>query len=256
LIGLIIQARMGSSRLPGKVMMQIDGKNPLLYYAIKQNKVSKYGKNLVIATTTKPEDDIIEEYAKKNNIMIFRGSSENVLDRYYQCAKKFSFSIIVRLTGDNPFNDPTVIDAMIKKYQNNSFDFISTGGDSRYYPEGIGVEVFSFDILEDAWKNAILPSEKEHVTSYFYNNPQKFRCHFEKCEKNYSSFRWTVDREDDLQMVREICKRIKKSPILIKDIINLFEKESQLRKINSNHIPNEGYIKSLKEDEDFLKSKN
>ena len=115
LIGLIVQARMGSSRLPGKVMMQIDGKNPLLYYAIKQNKVSKYGKNLVIATTTKPEDDIIEEYAKKNNIMIFRGSSENVLDRYYQCAKKFSFSIIVRLTGDNPFNDPTVIDAMIKK---------------------------------------------------------------------------------------------------------------------------------------------
>ena len=115
MIGLIVQARMGSSRLPGKVMMQIDGKNPLLYYAIKQNKVSKYGKNLVIATTTKPEDDIIEEYAKKNNIMIFRGSSENVLDRYYQCAKKFSFSIIVRLTGDNPFNDPTVIDAMIKK---------------------------------------------------------------------------------------------------------------------------------------------
>ena len=238
MIGLIVQARMGSSRLPGKVMMQIDGKNPLLYYAIKQNKVSKYGKNLVIATTTKPEDDIIEEYAKKNNIMIFRGSSENVLDRYYQCAKKFSFDIIIRITADNPLIDPTIVDLAIEKFNSDSFDYL-TNTRKRSFPYGTEVEVFTFSALEKAWKNSTEPFELEHVTPYFYNNPEQFKIFDLINREDLSSFRWTIDGVNDLKLVKILISKIQKRPILMNHIVKILKDEPELIKINKNNVTTE-----------------
>lgn len=234
MIGLIVQARMGSSRLPGKVMMQIDGKNPLLYYAIKQNKVSKYGKNLVIATTTKSEDDIIEEYAKKNNIMIFRGSSENVLDRYYQCAKNISSSVIVRVTADCPLIDPEIVDKVITKFIKNKFDYVSNTH-PRTFPYGTETEVFSFNALEKAWNETRNDFDREHVTPYFYKNPNKFSIGNVIQEKDQSNYRWTIDYNEDLELVKYIANNIIKKPILTNDIINLIIKNPNLLKINESH---------------------
>jgi spore coat polysaccharide biosynthesis protein SpsF len=121
----------------------------------------------------------------------------------------------------------------------------------RTFPYGTEVEIFSFESLEQAWKNAILPSEREHVTPYFYNNSNLFNIHNEKQSNDISNLRWTVDREDDLFLVKSIVSKIIKRPILLDDILNLFSKEPKLFKINETQIRDEGYKKSLEEDKDF-----
>ena len=165
----IIQARMGSSRLPGKVMMSIDEQNTLLHYVIQQLKFSELTKNIIIATTTSEKDDSIIDFATKMNLDHFRGEVDNVLDRYYQCAKNFSVSTIVRISADDPLIDPTVVDRVIEKFYSNSYDYVSNTH-PRTFPQGNEIEVFSFETLESAWKNAKKTSEKEHVTPYIYNN--------------------------------------------------------------------------------------
>ena len=121
MIGCIIQARMGSSRLPGKVMMELNNSKSLLYYVIKQHQFCNEIDKIVVATTDQKNDDIIENYVNKLGIECYRGDSINVLDRFYQCAKKYSFPTIVRITADNPFNDPTIVDSVIKKFKSNNF---------------------------------------------------------------------------------------------------------------------------------------
>jgi len=252
MLGCIIQARMGSDRLPGKVMMKADEKNTILYYVLSQLETSKFLKNIVVATTNLEEDEIIENFVHKMGFDSFRGSSNNVLDRYYQCAKKYSFSTIVRLTADNPLNDPKIIDIAIEKFNSNNFDFL-TNSVPRTWPQGISIEIFSFNALETAWKNAKLSSEHEHVTPYFYNNKNKFTIFNMKYSKNISNLRWTIDRMDDLKLVRKIIKKIKQRPILIDEILSLHSKEPELFQINQNQIADEGYKKSLKDDKEFLK---
>jgi len=253
MIGCIIQVRMGSTRLSGKVMKKIDDKNPVLYYVIEQTKYCKLLDKIIIATTVLEEDDIIVKYATNMGIECFRGSVLDVLDRYYQCAKKFGFSTIVRLTSDNPLNDPTITDKAIEKFYTNSYDFL-TNSVPRTFPQGISVEVFSFNALEKAWKNARLLSEREHVTPFFYNNPNMFKIYNMEYSENISHLRWTIDRKEDLILVREIISKIKKRPILMQDILELFSKEPDLININKDHIIDEGYLKSLEEDKLFFKS--
>ncbi len=177
MIGCIVQGRMGSSRLPGKTLMKLDKKNTVLHFIINQLEHSKLIDKIVVATTNLKEDDSIEILAKNSNIEIFRGHPDDVLDRYYQCAKKFSIDIIVRITADNPLIDPTIVDDLIKKFTSNSYDFL-TNAHVRTFPYGTEVEIFSFKALEKAWKNATKPFEREHVTPYFYNNPKYFKIHF------------------------------------------------------------------------------
>jgi len=222
---------MGSSRLPGKVLMNVDESNPILFYVIKQLQFCKLLDKIIIATSNLEEDNKIENFSKKLGISVFRGNSNDVLDRYYQCAKKFSISTIIRITADNPLIDPTLVDDAIEKFQSASYDYINNSL-SRTFPYGTETEIFSFKSLEKAWKNAKKPSEREHVTPYFYNNPDKFKIFSIKHSKNLSHLRWTVDRESDLKLVRIIISKLKKRPILMNDIINLFSKEPQLIKIN------------------------
>jgi len=247
MIGCIIQSRMGSSRLPGKVMMKIDGKNSILYYVVNQLKYCKNVQKFVVATTKNKEDDVIVEFSKDFGIPFFRGDTEDVLDRYYQCSKKFSFSNIVRITADNPLIDPQIVDRVIEIFQSNDYDYV-TNCLIRTFPYGTEVEVFSFNALEKAWKNAKKPSEREHVTPYFYNNREKFKIFNITNSENLSHLRWTVDREEDLKLVMIIVTKIRKRPILTRDIVKLFSKENNLININKNLIPEEGYLKSLNKD--------
>lgn len=253
-VGIIVQARMNSTRLPGKVMMLVNEKDPVIKSVITQLQFSKLSEKIVIATTTLSEDDKIKEFLEKINIDCFRGSSEDCLDRYYQCAKRHSFSIIVRITCDNPLIDPNIVDASIEKFKSNSWDYVSNCH-PRTFPQGTEVEVFSFQALEKAWNEARKSSEREHVTPYFYNNPSKFKIYNLNHSENLSHLRWTIDRINDLKMVQAIYSKVKKSPILMNDILELFKKEPQLVNINKDHIINEGYLKSLKTDE-IYKFKN
>jgi len=242
----IIQARLGSSRLPGKVLLTLNGKS-LLDYVINQLKFCKLINKIVIATTNLKEDDPIENFAKKNNIDFFRGNSSDVLDRFFQCAKKNSFQKIVRITADNPLIDPTIVDNTIQKFITNQYDY-SSNHIPRSFPQGTEVEIFSFTSLEKAWNHASKKSEREHVTPYFYNNPQKFKIGTLTYSKDLSNLRWSIDNENDLILVKKIVSKVKKNPILMNDILELFKKEPSLFEINSNHIIDEGYKKSLEDD--------
>ena len=252
-IGCIVQARMGSSRLSGKVMMDVEKDKPVLHYVISQLRFCKLIDKLIVATTTLVEDDKIVKYCNDLGVDSFRGSAQNVLDRYYQCAKKFSISTIVRIPSDKPLIDPEIVDRIIDKFRLNAYDYVINFSPPTF-PSGTEVEVFSFKALEIAWKNAELPSEKEHVTSYIENHKEKFKIFNVTLPEDLSCYRWAVDRIEDLMLVRNIASRIKKRPILIGDIIDLFKKEPQLADINKNVNREEGNLKSLKEDEEYLKS--
>lgn len=254
MIGCIIQARMGSSRLPGKVLKELEEGKSILFYLLKQIRHCEFIDKIVIATTDRDEDDEISNFAESEGLEIFRGNEKNVLDRYYKCAKKFKFTTIVRITGDCPLIDPQIVDEVIKKYKENTYDYV-TNCLKRTFPYGTEVEIFSFNSLENTYKNAELPSEKEHVTPYIRNHENKFRIYNIENKEDMSNYRWVVDEKNDFELVKEIVSKIKISPILMKDILLLLKSEPSLKKINMNNIPNEGYFKSLKDDNEFLKSK-
>ena len=244
---------MGSTRFPGKVMVELNDNHNVLDYVINQLRFSKSIKNLIIATTFLEEDDIIVEYAKKNNLEYFRGEPLDVLDRYYQCAKKFSLETIVRMTSDSPFLDPLIVDKTVNKFQEDDFDFVSNNL-IRTFPIGIDTEVFSFKTLEQAWKEAKLPSEREHVTTFIKKNKEVFKIYNLENNQKIPIYRLTIDRKEDLEFLRAIASNITKQPILMEDIYELFlQKPKILDLYNDGMNLTEGYNKSLKDDEEFLK---
>ena len=251
MICCIIQARTGSARLPKKVIQKIDNDLTVLDYVIDQVKYSQKIEKIIVATTNLIEDDLICKYANLQKIECFRGSSEDVLDRFYQCAKKYSAKTIVRITADNPLIDPNIIDKIINEY--NKCDFI-TNTLERTFPYGTEVEVFSFVSLEKAWENAKKPSEREHVTPFIRNPKNKFVLKNIKNQKNISNFRYTVDKLEDLQLVKEIIKNISTRPIFLQDIIKLNKDKPDIFEINKN-IKHDGYLSSIEKDEQYFKSK-
>ena len=239
MIGCIIQARMSSTRLPDKVMKKVDNENTILDCVINQLQSSKEIKNIVIATTDHKEDDVIVEFVRRRGMKYFRGSKKDVLDRYYQCAKKFSFSEIVRITSDNPLIDYEIADTVVKYFKLNNYDYITIDRPQistfhQTYPWGYNVEVFTFSALENAWKNAKLPSEREHVTPYFYKNKEIFRQTSIENSEDHSRFRCTVDTKYDLELIQKIYSNIKKRPILLHDVIKLLKANPELVKINAH----------------------
>ena len=246
----IIQARMDSSRLPGKIMKPLAGK-PVIWHVVDRLRYSKNLDQIVVATTTNHEDDVVAEFCKEQEVPFFRGSEEDVLDRYYQAAKKFVADPIVRITGDCPVIDPTIVDEVIKGYFKWGYDIYGLSGE---FPDGLDCGLFAFWVLEDTWKHAVLPSEREHVGPYMKKHPEKYRAgHYEKFE-GLGDHRWTLDEEADYWFLREIFDRLYKpgKPFLTQDILNLLKRESELMEINKGIIRNEGYLKSLAEDKEFL----
>ncbi len=256
MIGCIIQARMGSTRLPGKVMLSVENDKTVLYFVIKQLQNCKLVDKIIVATTTLEDDNKIANFSKDSGIDCFRGSSDNVLDRYYQCAKEYSVSTIVRIPSDKPLIDPEIVDNVVSMFMNSSYDYITNFLPNPTFPSGTEVEVFSINALKKAWEKAKIPSEKEHVTPYFINHKDEFKISHTENSENLSHLRWAVDRIEDLKLVRKIASKIKKRPILMKDILELFTREPELVKINKNVNREEGSLKSLKEDQEFLQNQS
>jgi len=239
---------MNSSRLPGKILLKIDKSHTVLDYVISQLKHCKQIDNIIIATTNCKEDKIITNFCKKNKINYFVGSSEDVLDRYYQCAKKFNISIIVRITADCPLVDPNIVDKLIDEYTNHKFDVVATHK-PRSFPQGIAdIEIFSFQSLENIWKNSKKPSEREHVTLYFYNNPKKFKFFNLKNFEDFSKIKLSIDRDLDYKFVKKIIEQINSKPIFISDVLEILQKNPQFLEINNNYILDEGLKRSIEND--------
>ena len=198
----IIQARMSSSRLPGKVLKKIKNK-PILEYQIDRIKKSKKINKIVLATSTNKEDDVLVEFAKSINIEHYRGDLNNVLERYYNCAKENDANIIVRLTGDCPAIDPHIIDDVIDLYQSKKCDYASNTFD-RSYPDGLDVEVFGFDTLENIYQKATNEDDLEHVTRYIYKNKNEFLIENLVNDIDYSYIRWTLDTLDDFYFFKHL----------------------------------------------------
>ncbi len=239
----IIQVRMSSTRLPGKVLKKLNGIT-VLESLLNQLNYSKLLNDKIIATTSNSEDDVIFNFCKSKEIKCYRGSQDDVLDRYYNCAKKFSINTIIRITSDCPLMDPHVVDAVINFYNDGKYDYVNNFY-KKSYPSGTEVEVFSFATLEKTWKNASKPSEREHVTSYIYNNPDKFTIGCLKYKNNISHFHWTVDRKEDLELVRVLFSKISKKPILLEDILEVLKTDPSIIEINKMTDPDEGYLKSI-----------
>jgi len=250
MIAAIIQARMSSTRLPGKVLKKIKGKT-LLEILIERLKHSKKIDKIMIATSNNAKDLAIVKLAKKINIPYFIGDENDVLDRFYQAAKKFKADIIVRVTGDCPFHDPKLVDDIINFYLVNKdkYDYVSNV-DPPTFPDGLDLWVFPFKTLKRAWKKAKLQSEREHVCPYIWKNPHLFRIgHFES-KIDYSHLRWTVDDATDFEFIKNIFERLyqKGKIFYMKDILDLLSKNPDLHKVQKGKIRDEGYLKSIKQD--------
>ncbi|MDD4873840.1 MAG: glycosyltransferase family protein [Dehalococcoidales bacterium] len=244
----IVQARMNSTRLPGKVLKNIESK-PMLWHIINRLKKAKLIDKIVIATGSKSENKPILKLAEEMSIDTFTGCEQDVLDRFYQAAIKYNAKVIVRITADCPIIDPCIIDVAIKLYMQGSYDYV-TNAFERTYPDGLDVEVFSFAALEISWRKAKWASEREHVTPYIHKNPNKFRLANIENKTDLSRLRWSVDEEKDLEFVRRIYKHLHKDGQIfyMEDVVRLLAEHPELKKINRAIAINEGYIKSLEGD--------
>ena len=252
----ILQARMSSSRLPNKVLKKVNNKELLAYECERILKSKKIDK-LIIATSKDIGDDKIEEFGIINRIEVFRGSLDDVLGRYYECATKFKDKHknlnIVRITGDCPVIDPIVIDEVIKVFENEKYDYVSNTLKPTY-PDGMDIEVCSFNVLKDAYNNATLKSEREHVTLYIKNN-NKFKKFNYEAKVDFSHLRLTVDEQKDFDLIQNILENLypKNKDFSYMDIVSYMTLNPNLFFINSDIPRDEGLKKSLKEDERYYK---
>lgn len=219
MIGIIIQARMGSSRLPGKIMKNIGDKS-LLEHIFYRLSFLKHNVKIVLATSTSSKDDAVEEFCLENNINLYRGSEENVLQRYYLCSKQYGFSQIVRLTADNPFVDVEELDNLIDLHINSKSDFTNS---FESLPVGVGSEIFTFDALEKSYLYGKKLHHIEHVDEYMIENPHTFKTTTldVPSTKKFPNVRLTVDTLDDYKKACFIVERSKNEFINTEEAVQL-----------------------------------
>ncbi len=245
----VVQARMGSSRLPGKVLMDIAGK-PALSHVVERLQACQRIDQIVVATTTKLVDQAIIDLATALGVCYYAGSETDVLDRYYRAAREAAADVVVRITADCPLLDPTLVDRTVQTYLDARGDLDYVGVD-RTFPDGLDTEVFSFAALERAWREARLKSEREHVTPYIWKHPRKFRIGTVQHTSDLSHHRWTLDHLEDLIFIREIFERAgssRSSTLHMQDVLEILDRFPKLRQINSDIVRNEGYTKSVEND--------
>ena len=233
---IIVQARMTSTRLPGKVMKIVCGK-PLLAHLINRLKRVKCADQIVIATTVNESEDIIVDLCKKLDISYFRGSEEDVLGRYYETAVKYEGDVIIRITSDCPVIDPDVVDYLIDFYMKNlkKYDYV-TNTLKRTYPRGMDTEIVSFKALKEAHFNAYDPLDREHVTLFIRNRPTQYRLHNIKYSSDLSRYRLTVDTSEDMELIRRIFEAlyVENPEFSMKDILSKMAANPDWIKINSH----------------------
>ncbi|GAA0454025.1 glycosyltransferase family protein [Alkalibacillus silvisoli] len=231
----IIQARMGSTRLPGKVLKPVLGK-PLLAYQLKQMKRAKLIDTMVVATTDLLEDDAIVTFCNEYNMDYFRGSETDVLSRYYEAANTFQADAIVRLTSDCPLIDPTVVDSIIGHFlTNKTYDYVSNTID-RTYPRGMDVEIFTIKALRLAYIHAKAMREREHVTPYMINKSNQFNIDQVVRSEDQSHLRLTVDTAEDFELIKRIIHVLaaEKSHFTLNDVVGVLNENPHWLLINSH----------------------
>ncbi len=242
----IIQARMSSSRLPGKVLLEIAGQ-PMLVHVVERTRLARSIDQVIVATTDDASDDRIEALCRERGYACYRGSLYDVLDRYYQAARLFQAEVVVRITSDCPLIDPGVVDKTVfgflgvENHQTGSdvlipYDFAANRLPlpwGRTYPVGLDTEVVTFAGLELAWHEARQPYQREHVMPFFYDQPERFRILHVNHEVDYGKLRWTVDTPEDLELVRQIYARFPgRWDFSWLEVLALFEHEPELAAIN------------------------
>jgi len=234
----IIQARMGSERLPGKVLLEIEGQT-MLERVVRRVQQSRLITMVVVATTKDPADDEVANAASGIGADVTRGSETDVLDRYHQAAEEFNAHVVVRISADSPFIDPTVIDQAIEAYLSArpAVDYASNKL-SPSFPLGLDVEVFSRDALDRSWREATESFQRAHVTVYIHQNPLLFRLLPVVTERDLHSMRWTVDTPEDIDFARQVFKRLGgRNEFSWLDVVNIVEREPALAVINSHLRP-------------------
>lgn len=244
----IMQARTTSTRLPGKVLLRLFGKT-VAEHIITRVRAAKRIDGICVATTTNETDDAVATIAEACGASVYRGSEDDVLDRFYQAAQQERADVIIRITADDPFKDPVVIDQVIRTFEEGDFDYVSNTMHPTY-PEGIDVEVFSMKALAQAWKEAFLPSEHEHVTPYIWKHPDRFHVRNVEYHEDISKMRWTLDKPEDWVFIQQVYDALypKKPLFLMEDILHLLQERPFLAELQSATIRNEGYLKSLAEE--------
>ena len=232
----IIQARMSSTRLPGKVLMELAGK-PVLEHVVERLQTCRRVDGVMVATSIDASDDLIERWCAQTKVPCYRGSLLDVLDRYVQAARACGADAVVRITADCPAIDPNIVDEVIEKFLIDKYDFYGLKGE---FP----------DALERAWREASLPSEREHVGPYIEKNPQLFRSGGLEKFRGLQHLRWTLDEPRDYAFLIEIFSRLyrESKPFSAEDVLALIEREPELAAINANIVRNEGYLKSIQQD--------
>ncbi|WP_068470838.1 cytidylyltransferase domain-containing protein [Candidatus Protochlamydia phocaeensis] len=235
-IKILVQARMGSTRLPGKVMKEVLGR-PLLDFQIERLQQARLPHGIEILTTTESSDEPIVAFCQKKGLAYFRGSEEDVLDRYYQAAKEGKLDVIVRVTADCPLIDPDILDHIIAVYLAAfpTYDYVSNGLE-RTYPRGLDVEVFSFAALEKSYREAKEPEEREHVTPYIYRHPELFHLKNISHSPALDHYRWTVDTPEDFELIQLILDRLYplNPRFRLQDILALLDRHPDWNKINAH----------------------
>jgi spore coat polysaccharide biosynthesis protein SpsF len=243
----IIQARMSSTRLPGKVLLQLAGRE-VLSHVLERLAFCHTLDEVVVATSIDASDDVLAQWCNTRGVSVFRGSLQDVLERYYQCALENRADAVVRITADCPALDPTLVDEVVRGFQAGGYDLFYLGGE---FPDGLDCAVFSFAALERAWREAALSSEREHVGPYVVNHPEWFHLGNLEKFKGLAHHRWTLDEPRDLVFLQSVFDRLQRpdgQPFLTQDLLDLLEREPELLQTNEGIVRNEGLLKSLAND--------
>lgn len=262
-ITTIIQARISSSRLPGKILLPLCGK-PLLTRMAERVAASEYSGDIVIATSVNPEDDTVEKLCESENLKCYRGSLSDLLDRHYQIGLKYGSDAVVKIPSDCPLIDAKIIDRVLKYYIDNfdKYDYVSNLHPATY-PDGNDVEVMSISALEKAWQEADKNYEREHTTPYFWENPEKFRIanvEWEKGKDFSSLHRWTIDYPEDYEFISRVYDELYTGNpgFGMNDILTLLKLKPEIYEINRKYLGKywyENHLDQLKHIEEFKNKK-
>ncbi len=229
----MVQARMGSSRLPGKVLKDLAGES-VLARVVQRLRRSSLISEVVVATSVSPGDEAVMREAERLKVRCFRGSEADVLDRFYHAARAFHADAVVRITSDCPLIDPAVTDQTVRAFLNEQPDYASNGLE-RTYPRGLDTEAMTADALAHAWRKASEPYQREHVTPFLYEHPELFRVLSVTNDVDYSAHRWTLDTAEDLEFIRAVYNRFgERGDFSWRDVLRLVEAEPALSELNSH----------------------
>lgn len=243
----ILQARMGSTRLPGKVLKPIVENIPALFLQWERISPSQKIDKIIVATSDLPQDDVIEAHCHQWQIPVFRGDEQHVLKRFYDAACLYQATTVVRITADCPLHHYKVIDWCVKQFEELQVDYFSNSNEPPVLEDGWDTEVFSFKALEAAYFHATKNFEKEHVTPYIKQSG-KFKCHFQKyLSGNNINFKLSLDNENDYQLIQKIFQHFYPNLLFeVQDVVALLRQYPQWLEINKNSVINEGYLRSIR----------